>query len=412
MFFLQAPFGLYAQWYMEDPTSIDQHDFVNYDTNYILHPLGIPVLEFFFAKLDTLVFRGEGQVHIVHIGGSHIQTDVYSHRMRTKLQNLQPGMQGGRGFVFPATIAGTNNAGNFSVSYTGHWEGCRNTQRKRTCNIGLAGMMVATSDSSVFVTIRPRSVNESYKTNLIRVFHYDPSLNYQVSLATDDPYLVNSIVYVADGGYTDIMLNEPVDTITLEFYKTTAEPAILELYGIELKTDDPGIIYHSIGVNGASIPSFLRCNLFVEQLAAIKPDLVILSLGTNDAFSQNFDTDIYKRNYIRLIEIIKSASPKTDLLITVPNDVFFNRRRPNRNTLLQEEAIYQLAETYGLGVWNFFQVMGGLNSVPQWYNNGMMQKDRIHFTPRGYLLKGDLFFSAMMRTYGKHLEELQAENKK
>ena len=401
----------FSQMPPDDPTEVEIHGFVNYDTNFILHPLGLPVLEHFFTKLDTLIFLGEGRVSILHIGGSHIQTDVYSHQMRSRLQNLQPGMNGGRGFIFPAAMAGTNNPRNFIVSYTGNWESCRNTQRNRTCNLGIGGMMVATADSVATITFRPRSANEPFKTNLIRVYHYDTESVYQVSLVSHNHYLVNSVEYISNSvGYTEIRLNEPVDTFTIKIYRNHSEPSSFELYGIEILSDDPGIVYHSVGVNGASIPSFLRCNLLQEQVKAVKPDLVILSLGTNDAFSSNFDPDMYKRNYIRLIEVIKNASPQADILITVPNDVYFNRRRANTNTSLQEEVIYQLAVDYGYGVWNFFQVMGGLNSVPQWYNNGMMQKDRIHFTPKGYVLKGDLFFSAMMKSYGNHLEKLKVKN--
>lgn len=404
---------VYGQLPPDDPTEVETHGFVNYDTNYILHPLGEAVLEHFFTKLDTLIFRGYGRVSILHIGGSHIQTDVYSHRMRSRLQNLQPGMNGGRGFIFPAAIAGTNNPRNFIVSYTGNWESCRNTQRNKTCNLGMGGMMVTTADSMATITFRPRSADEPFRTNLIRVYHYDPGSIYQVGLVSPDPYLLNSIEYISNSiGYTEIRLNEPVDTFTIEMYRNHSDPSSFELYGIEILSDDPGVVYHSVGVNGASIPSFLRCNLLQEQVKIIRPDLVILSLGTNDAYSTSFDPDVYKRNYQQLIEVIKSASPQADILLTVPNDVYYKRRRANINTTLQEDVIYQLAIENGYGVWNFFQVMGGLNSVPQWYSNGMMKKDRIHFTPKGYFLKGDLFFSAMMKSYGQHLEKLKVNNQR
>jgi lysophospholipase L1-like esterase len=390
-----------------DPLAVEQYSFVNYDTNFFIGPANTALLSHFFSKLDTLMFRGSGQVNIIHIGGSHIQTDVYTHRMRTSLQNFQPGLNAGRGLVFPVAMAGSNNPRNFTVTSSGNWQSCRNTQRNRSCNLGLTGMMVATSDTFATITIAGRNAEDQYPATVIRVLYNDPSLLFRIGIATEDPYLINSIEDYRELGYTEIRLNKPVESCTLEFSRDAAgQPALFELFGIEFRTDDPGIIYHSFGVNGASIPSFLRCNLLQEHIRLIGPDLVILSLGTNDAFSKNFDAEVYRRNYSRLIDLIKTAAPQTDILITVPNDVYFNRKRTNKNTSLQEEVIYQLSETYGCGVWNFFQVMGGLNSVPNWYNNGMMQKDRIHFTPKGYLLKGDLFFNAMMKSYGKHLEEL------
>ena len=42
--------------------------------------------------------------------------------------------------------------------------------------------------------------------------------------------------------------------------------------------DNSGIKYHSIGVNGASVPSYLRCDYLMDQLKLVKPDLVIFPL--------------------------------------------------------------------------------------------------------------------------------------
>jgi hypothetical protein len=103
----------------DDPLAVEHFGFINYDTNYIFCPGNPEVLKSFFTRLDTLLFYGKGQTSILHIGGSHIQTDVYSHQMRSRLHHLQPGVNGGRGLIFPVSITGSNNPRNFSVSYTG-----------------------------------------------------------------------------------------------------------------------------------------------------------------------------------------------------------------------------------------------------------------------------------------------------
>lgn len=395
--------GLQCVAQSDNPWEVDRYPFVNYDTNYIFNPVNPEILQGFFGKLDTLLFQGKGQVSILHLGGSHIQTDVYTHRVRTRLQALQPGTHGGRGLIFPVTMAGSNNPRNYSVSYSGHWNKCKNTERNRSCNLGISGMVVYTSDSAVTLTIRNQPAPAGSNHTLIRVFHFDALNTYRISLLTDDPFLVHSVETDIMKGFTDIRLNYPVDTFTLEMYRVSNQPSVFELYGIELKSDEPGIIYSALGVNGASIPSFLRCNLLKSQMQTLNPDLVIISLGTNDGFAKQFDQEVYKENYARLLNQLREACPHAEFILTVPNDVYIKKRRTNKNTSLQEEVIYQLAEQYHCGIWNFFQVMGGLNSVPLWYTNGMMQKDRIHFTARGYLLKGDLLFSALMKSYGQYL---------
>jgi hypothetical protein len=47
--------------------------------------------------------------------------------------------------------------------------------------------------------------------------------------------------------------------------------------------------------------------------------------------------------------------------------------------------------------------MGGLNSAKEWYNSGLMNKDHIHFNKPGYILKGDLFYTAFMNGWQDHL---------
>jgi len=37
-----------------------------------------------------------------------------------------------------------------------------------------------------------------------------------------------------------------------------------------------------------------------------------------------------------------------------------------------------------------------------WYKNGLAQKDRVHFTAKGYQLVGDLFYQALNDTLKKH----------
>ena len=98
---------------------------------------------------------GEGKIQVVHMGGSHIQADIYTHQLRKRFQELTPDMNGGRGMIFPFKIAKTNSPYNFSVAYNGNWEYCKSTQSDRTCKLGLTGIAVSTSDSSLRMTINP-----------------------------------------------------------------------------------------------------------------------------------------------------------------------------------------------------------------------------------------------------------------
>ena len=55
------------------------------------------------------------------------------------------------------------------------------------------------------------------------------------------------------------------------------------------------------------------------------------------------------------------------------------------------------------GLWDLFNIMGGLESMMRWEEEGLAKKDKIHFTNKGYTLIGDLFFNALMRFYSERI---------
>jgi hypothetical protein len=84
-----------------------KYDFIDTSLNTIQFPQGNASFEPFFKKLDTLVFENRGKVRILHIGGSHLQADVISGRIREHMIKEYPGASAGRGFVFPYSAART-----------------------------------------------------------------------------------------------------------------------------------------------------------------------------------------------------------------------------------------------------------------------------------------------------------------
>ena len=56
-------------------------------------------------ELSEMIQTGKGKLNFYHIGGSHLQADIYSHDFRTFLQSNWPGLSGERGLVFPFNLA-------------------------------------------------------------------------------------------------------------------------------------------------------------------------------------------------------------------------------------------------------------------------------------------------------------------
>jgi hypothetical protein len=380
------------------PETEPHYGFIRYDLNRFELIGNNPAYQKLYAKFDTLLKTGRNQIRIVHFGGSHIQADIYTHRIRQEMQSFYPGVLGSRGFFFPLKIARTNGPSNLSITYTGEWITGKNTRPDSSLSMGVSGITSAlvTDTGSIRVIASYDSLNR-YDFNQVRIFCNARSLN-------DIPLLLHcssfTITLDTVERYVQYDLSDYEDTLSMVIHRQhTVSP--FELYGISLENNDPGVIYNAIGVNGAMLRSYLSCNLFSRQLSVLDPDWVILSIGTNEGNTNNFDEADYRAAYLMMLDSVKKAAPEAAILLTVPNDCYFRKRYINHNTARIREIILEIANTYGYGVWDFYSIMGGLNSAKSWFDEGLMKNDHIHFTKPGYLLKGDLFFYAFLNSWNE-----------
>lgn len=388
------------------PYEVDFYPFIKYDKNKLLFFDDSSSFERLFDRFDKLVFYGQGQIDIVHIGGSHIQADMWSNQMRQRLQTFHPGNKGSRGFIFPYKLAKTNNPYNYKVTYTGEWEGCRSVKRDNRCSYGLSAVSAFTYDSitTINITLRDK-IYLHYDFNKVIVFHNAETHGFNLEVVNVGITDVHTDTII---GFTEFTLENYVSDLSLIITRIDTVPRKFEIYGIKLDNGDPGITYHAIGANGASVPTYLRCSKFQQHLAVIKPDLVILSIGINDAYESNFNSGIFAKNYDSLIAKIKAASPNTAILFTTNNDSYKRRRYLNYNGEVVKKVMYSLAKKHKCGVWDLYTIMGGLNSVTVWERFGLAKRDKIHFTKQGYILVGNLMFNAMLRSYDNHIEKKKA----
>ncbi len=383
------------------PHDVKEYDFIDLEHNYIQLFSDSSNYRLFYNKLDRLYSEGEGKLNIIHMGGSHIQADMWSDRVRQHFYDLIPNNNGGRGLIFPYRLAKTNNPYYYKVAYTGEWEGFRNSVLKHKSEFGVTGITAKTKDSisSFQITFRGNDYPD-YDFNRIKIFHNQAVETYCISLISD----TNAIQIKNDSiGYTEFILSSYQDTLEFQIIKMDTIQEKFALYGLLLETDDPGIYYHSIGVNGASVPSYLRCDLFTQHLSQLPPDLVIFSIGINDAYETNFTSKNYSRNYDSLIHRIQKISPETAILFTTNNDSYYKRRYPNKNAEDVRDVMMSLGEKYGAGVWDMYGVMGGLGSIKTWEKAGLAKRDKIHLTKDGYQLVGDLLFEAIIKSYAGYL---------
>jgi len=372
--------------------------------NRVVFPGDSTAFQRYHEKLDKLVFEGKGQVQVVHIGGSHIQADIWSQQARHRMQSMAPGLRAGRGLVFPYTTAKTNNPWWYTVASTGTWTAVRNVNKADSSTLGLAGISVTTRDTLTHLKIGFRNgAYPVHEFNRVKVLH-DMDSSFAVEAWSADSVVRITKRVDAAAGFTEFRYDRYRDTLRLRFVRTDTTQVKFTLHGILLESDDPGIVYHAVGVNGAATSSYLRCQHFTEDLALIEPDLVVFSVGINDAHDTDFDAAKFERNYAALIARVRAAAPGAAILLTTNSDSYVKRRTPNRNAFAVRDAMMRLGAREGVAVWDLFGAMGGLGSIREWESAKLAKNDRIHFNREGYVLLGDMMYAALMEKYAEHLK--------
>jgi lysophospholipase L1-like esterase len=387
-----------------NPVLVNAPSFVDLGANTVQLPGERAAWDGWLEKLDRLVFEGTGKINVVHVGGSHIQADMWSMQLRHRLQHMVPGVRGSRGFIFPYTMAKSNNPYWYNPQFTGSWTALKNTKKDETGTLGLAGYSVTTHDTLTTITISFRGdVYPGYSFDRVRVLHRQDS-SFAVDVSVRDSSWQVAKFNDPVRGTTEFILPQQVDTLRLRVRREHADQLRFTLYGIILENSDPGFVYHATGVNGASTTSWLRCERFAEELGLLEPDLVVFSIGINDAHDSDFSPARYKANYEQLIARVRSVAPDAAILLTTNTDSFVGRKTPNKNAAAVRKVMYELGAEKGVAVWDTWGVMGGEGSIRTWESAGLAQKDRVHFNRAGYALLGDLLFSALVQDHGAHVQ--------
>jgi len=298
-------------------------------------------------------------------------------------------------------LARTNNPTDYSVKFTGTWESCRNVEYNKICQLGLMGIMVKTQDSIAEITFHFKDT-PSTDFNSVTIYSSEESSFQYEFPGLEGTYFIHN---TSLAGVTQVQFRQfQQDSLKLRITRKDTLNRYFNLYGVAFGNGDAGITYSFAGVNGAEVISFLRCDLLIGQLTAIKPGLVILSLGTNDAYPVKFDKSAFIASYKELIGNIRKIDPNLPVLLTIPGDSYRKRRYVNKNLPVLREAIFDVAKDTDCAVWDFYSIMGGPKSILTWYKAGLVARDKLHFDKAGYIIQGNLLADALLDAYAAFID--------
>ncbi len=173
----------------------------------------------------------------------------------------------------------------------------------------------------------------------------------------------------------------------------------------KLNAERRAISFDYMGVNGARASKFTGED-FQSKIAAKRPDLVIISFGTNEAHG-NFSSSSNTRVMESLVNGIRHRNPNVTFLITTTPGSYISRGGSKVINKTHEDVAQNLLEfgrNHGIAVWDLYHNIGGNeNACRNLINAGMMQGDRIHLTAAGYRMIGNMFAEAFINAYNRFL---------
>ncbi|MGA2741607.1 MAG: GDSL-type esterase/lipase family protein [Bryobacteraceae bacterium] len=204
-------------------------------------------------------------------------------------------------------------------------------------------------------------------------------------------------------------------TATLEF----STEGTVRLFGITLEKRKTGVVYDSIGLNGASVsvPALIfNESHWAEELRHRNPDLVILNYGTNESSFAAFLTREYEIELREAIRRLRAALPDASILVMSPMD----RGQKNGGEIETLPTIPRIvdiqrrvAAELHCGFFNTFEVMGGAGTMARWYDSQprLVSADFIHPTPAGARIIAQAFVKELIAGLNRYkLRQVLARN--
>lgn len=356
---------------------LNRFKFINQDKNVFQNDA--KTLKPFYEKLLELRSGVRDRVSVYQIGDSHIQSGYFPGTARASLQKYYG--NAGRGLIFPLRLAGTNQPDDYKISSAG---GITRNSSDR----GIGGFALNASATSSIDISTNSFFNTDNSFNKLSVISSSPGLSPKAQVADGSETFANWNEY----SLRSLMWDKATSKISV---KLDGEASIL--YGLILEKQSPGLLYHSTGINGAGFYNLLDSPNLFKQIGMLNPDLIIISLGTNDAQGK-YRNDLFASNLKRFWQLLRTYCPDSAVLFTLPPD---SKKHGKHNADLEklEKTIVDFARQNSCAWWDLSDVMGGKGSISKWRKEQMASQDYLHYTPKGYMLQGYLFYQAFVKSY-------------
>ena len=155
----------------------------------------------------------------------------------------------------------------------------------------------------------------------------------------------------------------------------------------EIRTKHPGIQFKYSFKNGMRFSHFKSSEEYYNRIVAFKPDILILNLGTNDAYTEQFSVKKFQKDMETFYSGLIKRLPNVKVVFVTPYPNILKLKtgeKVNKNNRVASDEILQFVKTHP----NTYAVDVNETFGTTFIDSPKLNRDKIHLTVQGYNMLG------------------------
>ena len=347
----------------------------------------------FLARLQASR-DGGGRVHILQIGDSHTAGDMITHAWRRRLQARHG--DGGRGVLAAGRPYQGYLTWGVTAAQSGGWTANATFGAGYAPGgppLGLSGFTQTAHAAGETLTFNADAGEPAFDRLTVCAIGRPGAGTLRLRLGRSEQIWPLEAPAAAPACRT-LDGTAPATSASL----TISGEGMVSVTSVALFRGGGGVSLSNLGVSGAQLSHLGRTSdaVVAAELAAYRPDLIVLAFGTNEGFSPIIEPEqhetVLREQVARLRRLAGREVPI--LLLGAPDAA--TRRPPSRPYSACGDGWYvprrleqvrerqaAVADALGLAYWRWAAAMGGSCASSSWRRAGLMRLDQVHFTREG-----------------------------